>query len=310
MEVVLAIALPFFALIFTGMAAGRTRLLAGGASTQPLNTFVFYFALPALLLSGTAEMAAEDILRPALFLSWLLPALVLFFATWLGLRALYGRSAGERAIQALTATFGNVGFVGLPLVVTAMGAHVLPAAMVVIIIDSAIMIAVATVIIELERDEGRGVRRALRTAVLGVARNPLIIASAVGITLALLSLSLPAPLLRYLELLGAAAGPTALFALGITLARQPIRSAGPETAILVAAKLLLHAPVVWLATALLGLDGPLQTALIILATLPVAANVHVLAQRYGLYAGPTSTAILISTVLSMITVSLALSVLL
>ncbi|ABI55990.1 AEC family transporter [Alkalilimnicola ehrlichii MLHE-1] len=309
MEVVLAVALPFFALIFTGMAAGRTRLLEG-TSTRPLNTFVFYFALPALLLSGTAEMAAADILRPALFLSWLLPALLLFFTTWLGLRWLFGRSAGEGAIQALVATFGNVGFVGLPLVVTAMGTHVLPAAMVVIIVDSAIMIAVATAIIEWERDEGSGFRRALRTAGLGVARNPLVIASAVGVTLALLSLSLPAPLLRYLELLGAAAGPTALFALGITLARQPVRSAGPEVAILVAAKLLIHAPVVWLATWLLGLDGPLQTALVILATLPVAANVHVLAQRYGLYAGPTSTAILISTVLSMVTVSLALSLLL
>ncbi|RLK51073.1 hypothetical protein DFR31_0988 [Alkalispirillum mobile] len=309
MDVVLAVALPFFALIFTGMAAARTRLLAG-ENTRLLNTFVFYFALPALLLSGTAEMDAADILRPALFLSWLLPAFVLFFATWLGIKALYGRGAGTRAIQALTATFGNVGFVGLPLVVTAMGAHVLPAAMVVIIVDSAIMIGVATVIIELEKDQGKGFWRAVRTASLGVARNPLIIASVVGVTLALLSINLPAPAVRYLELLGASAGPTALFALGITLAQQSVRSANSETLLLVAIKLLVHPPLIWGATTLLGLDGPLQTALIILATLPVAANVYVLAQRYGIHAGPTSTAILVSTVLSILTVSVALSLLL
>ena len=302
MDVILTIALPFFALIFTGMIAGRTALMPG-ETIVGLNKFVFFFALPALLISSIAEAPVRDLANPALFLAWLIPGLLLFFITYWLMRVLFGGDAGVRAVQALTATFANVGFVGLPLVIAALGPQATPAAAVVIVVDTAIMIGIATAIIEVHQGGSGSLGRAVRTAAIGVVRNPLIAASVVGTALSALALSIPGPVFSYLELLGAAAGPAALFALGATLARQPLGEQVAETGLLVFLKLIVHPMLVWGATALLGLPVIWQAALVIMASLPVAANVYVLAQRYHVNVSGASTAILVSTVVAVATVS-------
>ncbi|SEP09944.1 AEC family transporter [Aquisalimonas asiatica] len=309
MDVILTIALPFFALIFTGMIAGRTPLMPGETITG-LNKFVFFFALPALLISSIAEAPVEDLGDPALFLAWLLPGVALFALTYWLMRALFGGSAGRRAVQALAASFANVGFVGLPLVIAALGNEATPAAAVVIVVDTAIMIGIATAIIEVDKGGSGSLMRAVRTAVQGVVRNPLIVASVFGTLLSAFAVSIPGPVFSYLELLGAAAGPAALFALGATLARQPLGEQVGATGIIVFLKLVVHPALVWGATVLLGLPPTWQAALVIMASLPVAANVYVLAQRYQVNVAGASTAILVSTVIAVATVSVVLHLIL
>ena len=309
MNAVLTIALPFFALIFTGMLAGRTRLMPG-ETISGLNTFVFFFALPALLFSSIADAPVEDLRDPALFLAWLLPGLVLFGITYWLAGLVFGGGAGKRAIQALAASFANVGFVGLPLVIAALGTGATPAAAVVIVVDTAILIGVATAVIEVDRGGRGGLGRAVRTATLGVVRNPLIVASVLGVGVSVATVPLPEPVFAYLELLGSAAGPAALFALGATLARQPLGEQAVETGLLVVLKLVVHPLLVWGATVMLGVPPVGQAALIIMASLPVAANVYVLAQRYQVNVSGASSVILVSTVFAVATVSLVLHLLL
>ncbi len=305
MDVVLTIALPFFALIFTGMVAGRTALMPA-ETIAGLNTFVFFFALPALLLTTTADAPVAELTRPDLFLAWLIPGLSLFAATFLVSRVLGGSGAATGAIRALAATFPNVGFVGLPLVIAALGREAAPAAAVVIVIDSALMIALATAIIEVDQGPRGSTWRAARVAVRGVVRNPLVLAAVSGVTLSALAVSIPAPVLSYLELLGAAAGPAALFALGASLARRSATTGRGPTAALVGLKLGLHPLLVAGCAWLLGLPAVWQATLVILAALPTAANVYVLAQRYGSHVEGASAAVLHSTVLAVVTVSLVL----
>ncbi len=309
MNAVLTIALPFFALIFTGMLAGRTRLMPG-ETISGLNTFVFFFALPALLFSSIADAPVEDLRDPALFLAWLLPGLMLFGLTYWLAGLVFGGGAGKRAIQALAASFANVGFVGLPLVIAALGTEATPAAAVVIVVDTAILIGVATAIIEVDRGGRGSLGRAVRTATLGVVRNPLIVASVLGVAVSVATVPLPEPVFAYLELLGNAAGPAALFALGATLARQPLGEQAVETGLLVLLKLVAHPLLVWGATVMLGVPPVGQAALIIMASLPVAANVYVLAQRYQVNVSGASSVILVSTVFAVATVSLVLHLLL
>lgn len=305
MNAVVTIALPFFALIFTGMIAGRTRLMPA-ATIAGINTFVFYFALPALLVSSIARAPVEGLKDPTLFLAWLLPGLAVFAGTYALTGLLFGGSRGVRAIRGLAGSFANVGFVGLPLVIAALGDDATPAAVVVITVDTAVLIGLATALIELDRGGAGSVGRAVRTAAGGVVRSPLIVAAAAGLLLGLSPVTLPEAVRAYLELLGDAAGPAALFALGATLARPTGRSGVTETGFLVAAKLVVHPLLVWLATSLLGVPPGAQQALIILAALPTAANVYVMAQRYEVNIGGASAAILVSTVLAVASVSAVL----
>ncbi|HET8700562.1 MAG TPA: AEC family transporter [Nitrococcus sp.] len=309
MVAVINIALPFFALIFTGYGAGRSGLLSV-AAVVGLNAFVFYFALPALLLVkvSQAPMASADTTM-ALIGTYYSAGLLLFAATFMLGRWLFRASGAVGALQGLGATFSNVGFVGLPLVISAYGDEAALPAMLIVIGDSLFMLGLATAIIEADRGTaGRSGLALLSTIAGGLLRNPIIVASLAGIALHLGTLALPAPLLAYMSLLAAAAGPCALFALGATLAGQPIREGAVETGFLSLMKLAVHPLLVSGAALLVFHLPPLWAAVAITqASLPIGANVYVLAQRYQVHARSISTAVLVSTTLAVLTVSVVLS---
>ncbi|MCC5811472.1 MAG: AEC family transporter [Ectothiorhodospiraceae bacterium] len=302
MQAVITIALPFFALIFTGFGAGKAGLLPQSA-VSGLSVFVFYFALPALLLTSIAQSPVAELADVRLLLAWLLPSLALFTLLFVICRPLFGTSRSERAVQALAATFSNVGFVGLPLVVVALGSEAVLPAVVVILVDIVLMIAIATAIIELDQGRSGNLGQILRTVTSGVVRNPVIVASVIGLVLGAMEWRIPGPVFSYLELLGGAAAPAALFALGATLASRPLGEGMRETSFILGVKLFVHPLVVWGVATLFGLP-PLWTAvLVIQASLPIAANVYVLAQRYQTYVVPASSVIFWSTAVSVFTVS-------
>ncbi|MEX0729730.1 MAG: AEC family transporter [Aquisalimonadaceae bacterium] len=305
MNAVLTIALPFFALIFTGYGAGRTSLLPDGAIVG-LNAFVFYFALPALLLVSIAEAPVSELADIRLLVAWVVPSLLLFTVIFLICRPLFGTSASERAVQALATTFSNVGFVGLPLVVVALGSQAVLPAVVVVLVDTVLMIGIATAIIELDQGREGGLGHVIRTVGYGVVRNPVIVASSTGLVLGALEWSIPEAPRAYLALLGGAAAPAALFALGATLAGRPLGEGMGQIGFILVVKLLLHPLLVWVAATWLALPPLWVAVLVIQASLPIAANVYVLAQRYRVYVVPASSAIFWSTAVSVFTVSLVL----
>lgn len=309
MQAVIDLALPFFALIFTGYAAGRTRLLAGG-TIAGLNAFVFYFALPALLLVKTyqAPTASGDV--AALLAAYYLPGFILFFAALLLGRRLFRISTGAASLQALAATFSNVGFIGLPLTLLLYGADAALPAVLIVMGDTIVMLGLATALIEADMGRGRDRVALARLIIGGVARNPIVVAAALGLGLNLTSVPVPAPLLGYGNLLADAAGPCALFALGATLAGRPMHEGAAETLYLTLLKLVVHpALVAVMALWVLELPPVWASVAILQAALPIAANVYVLAQRYDLHAGRISTAIFISTAVGVGTISLLISVL-
>lgn len=309
MHAVLNLALPFFALIFTGYGAGLWGKWAHAVAG--LNTFVFYFALPALLIIKIAQAPLEALLDPKLIAAYYGAGLSLFAAVFLLGRWLFPARPAVHALRALGSTFSNVGFIGLPLVILAFGAEAVPPAVVVLVVDMVVMIGLTVAIIEADLGSGGGFRRAALTVGRGLVRNPLIVASFIGVALAVLELSIPQPIQVYATLLGNAAAPCALFALGATLASRPvaqIRQGAGETAFLCLMKLIVHPALVWLFAAWIFALPPLWVAVLVVdAALPLAANVYLIGQRYNLYTGEASAAVLISTLLALITVSLVLS---
>ena len=307
MQAVINIALPFFALIFTGYLAARGRML-GETTVAGLNTFVFYFALPALLLIKTYEAPAATGAVLELLASYYLPGIALFFAALMLGRRLFRLRPADAAIQALGGVFSNVGFIGLPLLILLYGSEAALPAVLIVMGDTIIMLGLATAIIEADLGSGRRNMALIAQIGGGVIRNPIVTAGIIGVTLNLLSAPVPEPVLRYGGLLADAAGPCALFALGATLAGRPMSEGAVETGYLVALKLIVH-PLLVAGMALWVFDLPpvWASVAILQAALPIAANVYVLAQRYERRPEQISTAIFVSTAAAVVTISVLIS---
>ena len=309
MQAVFNLALPFFALIFTGFLAARAQML-GSNTVGGLNTFVFYFALPALLLIETYQAPAVTGAVAALMTGYYLPGIALFFITaFIARRALHLRPA-DAAVQGLGAVFSNVGFIGLPLVILLFGSEAALPAVIIVMGDTIIMLGLATAMIEADLGTGRRRLALLGQITAGVARNPIVMAGVIGLSLNLLAVPVPEPIFRYGSLLADAAGPCALFALGATLAGRPISEGAGETAWLCLLKLLIHPALVAIMVVWVVDLPPVWVAVAVLqAALPIASNVYVLAQRYQRRPEQVSTAIFFSTALGVLTLTALISVL-
>lgn len=305
----LAVVLPIFALVFAGWLSRRIGVF-GPAATSELNRFVVYLALPALLFDIVAHASWVEVWRPGFIAAFGLGAGVVFFIT-LALRHRRPRHLADAAIDGLNASYANVGFMGFPLALVALGREALAPTLVAAIITVCVLFATAIVLIEagLQSEARRG-RLAVKVAG-SLFRNPLLVAPAIGAIFPVAGLTVPAPADMFLKLLGGAASPCALVALGLFLAaerKETERDFG-SAALLVAFKLFLQPAVTWvLATAVFGLPPLLTHTAVLLAALPTGTGPFMLAEFYGREAEVTSKVVLASTVASVLTISAYLAI--
>ena len=293
MGVIVDTALPFFALILCGYLAVRLRIL-DAAAARGLNTFVFWLALPALLLANVATSALAELLDGRfLAVFYGVNGLLYIIAFAVG-RLVWADSPGLAALRSLGVIWGNYGYLGLPLLTAALGpAAALPT---VAVVTCDILVPATLTIALLERDRGGGRGLAgLGLALAGLARNPLIVAVVTGAVLSAGGIPLPTAANAFLKLLGSAAGPCALVALGASLALSPSGGAERDVTLVAALKLLANPLLVWLAGShLLPLEPDKLAAAIMLAAMPTAASVFVIAQRYETWVLRASTSVLVT----------------
>jgi predicted permease len=304
LDPVLGAVLPVFGLVACGYLAGRFGIVTQ-ASSHALNQFVYAFALPAMLFVAVYRGSLDEILSGAFLLAvigaTLGTALVGFFLS----SYVNGATPAESTMRALNASFANTGYLGIPLVSVAYGERAaLPAALATVA-TNIVSFALAIVCLELFVNPRRG---GLRRALGGVARSPLIWPIALAVALVSLEIKVPLPLERFATLLAAAAGPCALFAIGLFVSQLSIRAgaaASWQTAVL---KLVLH-PLLMAALAfwVLPVDPFWAKIAVVCAALPLGATAFVLAQRYKLLEAETSTGAIISTAASVITVSVVMA---
>ncbi len=308
MQAILAIAFPVFALIGVGFWAGRRRVLGPGG-TAALSGFVTWFALPAMLFAALARVEIAAIVNLPFVVVYGGSMAVTFGVGMIAARGMSRAGVAHQSVHGLSAAFGNVGYMGIPLCVSGFGAAgVLPATLAVCIGGGGMM-TVAIVLIEYGRNRGggRGVGRRVGMAVL---RSPILQAVAAGMLVAGLGVTVPGPVMRFLDLLAGAAGPCALFAIGHFLSEQGLPRRLGEVGLAVAGKMLLQPLVAW---GLLGLFpgmAPMWAkSALLLAALPSAANCFVLAQEYDSFVEGASATILLSTLISVGSVSVLVVVL-
>ncbi len=344
LSAVLNAALPIFALILAGFLCARRGLLGAGA-TDSLNRFVVWLALPALLFQAMAQITRAEIDHPA-FLAAYGGAMAATFGCSFALDRRRNHRLADRAIEGLDAAYANTGFMGIPLCLAALGTASLPPAIIATLLTACVLFAAAIVLIEadLQRPDARhpdpahpagvaaprpGLLPVLRKVAGSLARNPLLAAPVLGLAFAATGAGLPAPLLRFTTLLGAAASPCALVTIGLFLAESGAGSRTPATAQsgparpdpatdtpthraatrgtvarLVALKLLLQpALTAFLAFVVFPMPAAWSHAALLLSALPIGTGPFMLAKLYDREAAVTSRAILLSTVLSVATIS-------
>lgn len=296
--------LPFFAIIGLGYWAGRTRFFSAEA-TAYLTKFVFYFALSAMLFRFAANLSLAEVLNWTLVGAYLWGTAVVYgIATAVAfVRRLDVPTA---AIEAQCAVIGNVGFLGVPMLVLLLGQEAIGPVMLVLAVDLIVFSSLIVILITGARD-GQMSLGILRTVGLGLLRNPMIVAISAGLLWSALEIPIPAPLNEFLAILGGAATPGALFAIGASLATKSAERV--QVALwLSACKLLLHPLFVAIgALVLFPIDSYSAGVVISAAALPVAGNVYILAQHYGVAPHRASAAILFSTLLSIGTVSVVIA---
>jgi malonate transporter len=304
---VLTIILPIFALILAGWGTRRIGVL-GPHATGELNRFVVYLALPALLFDIVATAHWRDIWQPAFVATFGLGMAGIFAAT-VAWRMHRGRHLADAAIDGLNAAYANTGFMGFPLALAVLGPTALAPTLIAAILTVCLLFGAALILIEIGLQTERHPRRMATKVGLSLARNPLLVAPALGVLFLAFGIGLPAPITSFLKLLGAAASPCALVALGLFLAEKRENAApalGAKTG-LVALKLLAQPIVTWIfATQIFHLPTPLTHTAVLLAALPTGTGPFMVAEFYRREAGITSGVVLASTIASIVTITLYL----
>jgi malonate transporter and related proteins len=307
MQSILETVLPIFGLVLCGYVVGRRGWMSEEA-IKGLNTFVFYFAIPALLFRAMARGLGpiEFSIVGAYFAS-----IGITFALGLLVAGLVFRTnLAERTLFGMGSIFSNTVLLAIPLIFTLLGEDGGRHLMLIITFHGIVIFPVITVLIEIGLGAGQGWRHLAGSTVKSLAVNPIILALLAGIAYGQTGLAVPGAAERFLALLGGAAAPCALFALGASLTAFEIRGDLKETLAIVGMKLLVHPAIMAVLAFYVFELPPLAAAVAILtAACPVGANVFIMSRQYDIYLGRSASAVLISTALSVATLTFLLAIL-
>lgn len=295
--------LPFFLIIGLGWWAGWTKFFSEDA-TAYLTRFVFYFALSAMLFRFAASLSLGEVLDWTFVAAYFAATLAVYLLATLAARW-RGVPSHEAAFEAQCAVIGNIGFLGLPMLGAILGDRAVVGIVQMLAVDLIFFSSLLVVLVSASR-EGRVTLGTVRTVALGLVRNPMIVAVVLGLAWSAAGPPMPAPMVDFLTILGAAATPGALFAIGCSLAgKAAVRlSVAGWISFL---KLVVHPVAVAVSCRLFAVEPRMAAVMVAAAALPVAGNVFILAQHYRIAPQRVSSSILISTAASILTVSLVLT---
>ncbi|MBL8572968.1 MAG: AEC family transporter [Hyphomicrobiaceae bacterium] len=300
---VLALALPFFGLILIGFASGKIRKI-GYEGLAWLNFFIVYIALPALFFKLIAQTPLEQLAQWSYIAATTFATYCAYAVAFaVGVLTLQG-DIRRATIQALIGAYSNIGYMGPGLTLATLGqAAAVPTALV-FCFDNALLFTLTPLLMALGGTE----RMAPGTMALSILKriffHPFILATIVGVAAAAIGFKPPLIVDKMLTWLMNAAAPCALFTLGVTVALRPIREVPFEMPIVLAIKLLIHPLFVLLLLNYIGgFDRIWIYTATLMACLPPALNVFVIASQYKVDLDRASAAILIGTLVSVVTVT-------
>jgi len=317
---VLEVTLPLFGLVFCGFFGQRLRLLPDGG-VDALNRFVFYFALPAMLFRAIAFQPLSAYKQVSFFAAWMLSSLVCYALAYAYAHHRLRKGPMAGTIMAMNVTHPNVGYMGLPLALE-LGKDYVPFMVMAVMSDLFVVVVMSIVLLEIRarRADASILHEAQRlgmyqsataiqgitlTVLQGLAKSPLVLSALAGLICSVMALPIPPLLDHFSRLLGAAAAPAALFAIGASIGRTPLHL-NAFSATMVGWKLMLHPIIAALALLCMpGIDDKAIAIGILAAALPSASNTFIIGNRYGVNTSAVAQSIVAGSMLAVIMVSFA-----
>ncbi|RXG88895.1 AEC family transporter [Bradyrhizobium zhanjiangense] len=299
---VASLVLPVFAIIVTGWLAGELGYLSRSLA-DALVHFAYNVAMPALLIVTIAQEPARNLLEWRFLLAFGGGSLICFALVFLAVRAGGKHDLASSTIHGMAAAMTNTGFVALPILHAIYGQPaVLPAAVATVFV-AAVMFPITVILLE-----GRDPHRSAHPTGLAkqILPNPMVLSTLIGLMWAITGLPIPAPVATYLNMIAAALTPCALFAIGLGLSVEGLRSNLKASFALAAVKLVVMPLIVYGLCVLLGLDPLYTVAAIVCAAVPTAKTVYVLAHEHKVEEKLVAATVSITTMLSVATLLVAL----
>ena len=300
-----ALAAPLFVLVFVGYGLAQWGNWPKAVS-DALSRFVFSVALPALLFRMMSDLSRLPPVDVRLLLAFFGSCFIVFLIGRLVAWRAFRLDGTAQSVFALGGVFSNNVLLGLPLAKTTLGDAALPSVALVLVFNALTLWTLVTVSVEWSRHGAFSVAGFGKTA-RSVLTNPIVASILSGTLFGLTGLPLPAPVATPLEMIGQAAAPLALIALGMSLAEYGLRAGWQQSAAIVALKLLLQPLVVWALAILLGLPEMETRVVVLLGSIAVGANVYLMSKQFRTLEGPVASSIVLSTAVSSLTAPLFLT---
>ncbi len=304
MSSVLTTVLPVFGLILIGFIAARLSVVSEPAG-KGLGEFIFTIAMPALLFRTMVTAPPIEGAPLATLAAFFLASAMTWVLTTVCAGRLLARPPVEIAALSMGATFGNTVMLGIPLGLGHFGEAAAAPLALVVALHAPMLWLVATLQAEWALSE-RGVPLAPKLKALGwdLALNPVVLGVIAGSVWRLTGLGIAPVPDKLIAMLGAAAIPGALFALGMSLARFEVRGQLGAVALVTGVKLVAFPMFAYvLATWVFALPPVSAGVVVLLAACPTGANAFLFASRYEQAVGVVSGAVALGTALAAVTVS-------
>jgi malonate transporter len=306
MNALINVVIPVFGIILTGYLAGRFAVL-GPDSAAALNRFVYYFAIPAALFIFAARAPMDRIFNWAFIGAFASGSVLTLLIALIVGRLWFRHDMATLSVAGITAVFGQVIGIGLPLLLSAYGPDGALPPIVAALIYTVLFLTTIIAILEAARASELSPLRMASQLGGTLLRNPVVISPLLGVLYSMTALPLPKAVSNYLDLMAAAVGPAALFAVGLSLVGRKLTSNAAEVIWLSALKTVVNPILTFvLVTYVFVMDSFWSQAAVILSAMPVGTNPYVVAQQYDVHTATVSPAIVVSTAMSVVTIFVAL----
>lgn len=300
---VLNLSLPFFGLIGIGYVCGKLMRFPE-AHLAWMNFFIVYVALPALFINLISVTPFEQLGNWPFVAATTVSTYIAFALAFVAGAVFTQGNLREATIAGVGGAYSNIGYLGPGLTLAALGpASTVPTALI-FVFDSILLFALTPFLMALAGQEKAGVGKTARLVAWRIVSHPFNIATAIGVAMAYFQAQPPAPVARMLTFLQNGAAPAALFVMGVTIALREVKRLAPELPVILLIKLVLHPLIVWSLLSIVGDFGRDWTfTAVLMAALPPALNVFVMANQYRCYVERASSTILLGTLASIVTLT-------
>jgi malonate transporter len=300
---IINLALPFFGLIFIGYACGKLKKIPDTGLAW-MNFFIIYVALPVLFYRILAQTPFDKLANAPFVVATTLATYCAFALSFTVAMLIRRGSPANASMAALAGAYGNIGYMGPGLALATLGQEAAVPVALIFCFDNVLVFTLVPLLMAITGSEQQNFSGVARDVVKRIVLHPFIIATVLGVAAAAMRVEMPVAVDRLMQFLQNAAAPCALFTLGVTVAQRTVERLPWEVPAVVFVKLVLHPAFVLVLLVLLGpMPETWVSAAVLMAALPPALNVFIMARQYDAWVHQASASVLVGTLASVVTLT-------